>query len=577
MRKNFLKNNSRILTRPQKTILSAAAIIMIMIAASRILGLVRNRILAHYFSADLLSVYFAAFRLPEVVFEVLALGTLASAFIPTLASFFSAGKKKEAWYVATTSLNLALLIFSIFAVLIFLFTRPLYKIIVPGFSASQLEKTIILARILIFAQGFFLLSYFLTAILESLKRFLIPAVAPLFYNLGIILGTIFLGGKLGITAPAIGAVFGAFLHFFLQLPLAVFLGFRPQLSFNFRHPGVRKIGRLAAPRIIELSFLQISKIIELFLASLIGSAAYAHLTFANSLQLFPISLFGASIAKASLPTLSYQAKESEKFRKTFLSSFNQILFLTLPFSVFLAVLRIPIVRLFFGAPRFTWRSTLQTGYALSAFCLGIAPQSLIFLLNRTFYSLQDTLTPMIVSLGAIFLNAFLGLSLVLGFKSPVWGLALAFSLAAIIQFLVLLGLVNKRSLHFPVSWLSASFLKILFASLSAGGVMYVALRIFDRSAWDKRLSFLGKLGLGLPTSFSSFVLDTRYTLNLIIITFLVALLGGLVYLILAWRLKIKELVLFWKLITRVEKLVPFFQRPPVKQEPMTIDDSSQIK
>lgn len=233
MVKDFFKKNSNLLTRPQKTILSAATIIMVMVAISRVLGLARNRVLTHFFSPDTLSVYFAAFRLPEVVFEVLVYGTLASAFIPTLTSFFADKKKSHGWYVASVSLNLTFLIFLIFGIFVFIFAQPLYSLIVPGFSEEQLNQTVMLARILIFAQGFFLLSYFLTAVLESLKRFLIPAIAPLFYNLGIILGTIFLARELGIMAPAVGAVFGSLLHFLVQLPLAVRLGFRLEKKLDF--------------------------------------------------------------------------------------------------------------------------------------------------------------------------------------------------------------------------------------------------------------------------------------------------------------------------------------------------------
>jgi putative peptidoglycan lipid II flippase len=577
MKKNFLKANSRILTRPQRSILSAAAVIMIMLAASRFLGLVRNRILAHYFSAGSLAVYFAAFRLPEMAFEILVFGTLTSAFIPVFTSYLSREKEKEAWRVASAGLNITFLVFVLFAILIFLFTKPLYKIIVPGFSLFQLEKTVILARVLIFAQGFFLLSYFSTAILESLKRFLIPAVAPLFYNLGIILGTIFLSQKAGIIAPAIGAVFGAFMHLLIQLPLVFHLGFKIQKYLGFSHPGVKKIGRLALPRIIELSFLQVSKSFELFLASLVSPAAYTYLTFANSLQLFPVSLFGASLAKASLPTLSYQSRQIEKFKNTLLSSFNQILFLTLPFSVFLAVLRIPAVRLLFGAPRFDWIATVQTGFALSAFCLAIPPQALIFLLNRSFYALHDTLTPMIVSIITLFLNVALGAAMILVFKFPAWGLALAFSLASFFQFSTLVLFIFKKNLGFSLKDFFSPFIKVLSASFLSGGIMYVALKILDRSAWDKRLSFLGKLGLALPTSFDLFVLDTRYTFNLLIVTFLVSLLGGVIYLFLAWRLKIKEFFVFLKLLGKIEELIPFSQRFLKKQEAITIGDSSQIE
>lgn len=565
--------------RRQKNILSAALVIMTMIAASRILGLVRNRVLAHFFPPETLSIYFAAFRLPETIFEVLVFGVLSSAFIPTFTAYLerSQGQRSQkqdypsqndqAWYVAAVSLNFALLIFAILACLIFAFARPLYRLLAPGFGSVAVEQIASLARILILAQGFFVISYFLTGVLESLQRFLVPALAPLFYNLGIIFGALFLSPHLGIYAPTIGAVIGAFLHFLIQLPLAVRLGFRFQKRLDFTHPGVREIGRLALPRIVELSFLQVGKGAELFLASLVSTAAYTYYTFANSLQLLPIGLFGISLAKASLPTLARYStrKDLKQFRETFISSFSEILFLVFPFSIFLAVLRVPLVRLAFGAARFTWASTIQTGHTLSAFCLGVSSQALVYLLARSFYALRDTATPVKISIGSIFLNILLGGVFVLVFNLPIWSLALAFSLASFVQ-MISLFLILARKFTFPEKKrMIIAFIKVALASFSAGGSMFFLLKILDRSVWDKRLSFLGYLGLKLPTTFDRFVLDTRYTLNLMLLTLIVSLTGALVYFLMARFLKVKELAVFARLLMKLRQL----PRVPKQKEVIT--------
>jgi len=568
MFKGFLRNGSNLLTRRQTSILSAAMIIMVMVAASRVLGLVRNRVLAHFFSVEVLSIYFAAFRLPETIFEVLIFGALSSAFIPTFTTYLSRKQKDQAWYVAAVSLNFAVLIFAALALLVFILAKPIYGLIAPGFEPAAIEQIASLTRILILAQGFFVISFFLTGVLESLQRFLIPALAPVFYNLGIILGAVFFSNRLGIYAPTMGAVVGAFLHFVIQLPLAVHLGFRPQRRLDFHHPGVREIGRLAAPRMVELSFLQLGKSAELFLASLVSTAAYTYYTFANSLQLLPISLFGMSIAKASLPTLSrHAAKEDlKRFRETFVSSFGEILFLVLPFSIFLAVLRVPVVRLTFGTARFTWESTVQTGYTLSAFSLGIFSQALIYLLNRAFYALHDTNTPVRVSIGSIFINILLGVIFILGLGWPIWSLAFAFSLASILQMVILFLLLARQFTVKEKRLIAFTSLKIVFASLTSGGVMFLLLKILDRSVWDKKLSFLGRLGLALPTTFDHFVLDTRYTLNLIYLTLIVGLTGALVYLSLAWLLRLREIAVFGRLLARIRQL----PRVPKQKEAITI-------
>lgn len=568
MVRSLLKKGSDFFTRRQTGVLSAAAIIMFMVVASRVLGLVRNRVLAHYFLADQLSVYFAAFRLPEVIFEVLVFGALSAALIPTFTAYISKKQEKEAWYVAATSLNLAFLVFIPFALLIFLFAHPLYRILAPGFADREIAQIASLTRILIWAQGFFVVSYFLTGVLESFRRFLVPAIAPLFYNIGIIIGTIFLSPSLGIYAPTLGALLGAFLHFLIQLPLAIYLGFRPCLGFDFRHKGVKEVGRLALPRVVELSFLQIAKSAELFLASLVSTAAYTHYLFANSVQLLPIGLFGVSIAKASLPTLSYHSARGEKsqFNEVFSSLFRQILFLVIPASVFLVVLRIPIVRLIFGTARFSWESTLQTSYALSAFALGIFAQALIYLLARAFYALHDTLTPVKISIAGIMINVVSGAILVIGLGFPIWGLALAYTLSAIFQFFLLSLFLFKRLPEIDVRGMTVTALKIIISAGVSGTLMYLLLKIFDLSVWNKNLWFLAKAGLTLPTSFDRFVLDTRYTVNLLLLTLAVALVGIGSYLFLSWLFKIQELSVLVSLLGKLKK---------TPLEPVTITNGGQ--
>lgn len=532
----------------QKSIFSAATLISTMMALSRLLGLLRNRVLAHFFSAEEISLYFAAFRLPEVVFDVLVFGAISAAFIPTFITFF-ARNKKEAWEMTATISTLAIIIFVCLSLFVFFFSQPLYQLMLPSFKTVEIQKTTSLARILFLAQGFFLLSYFLTGILESLQRFFVPAIAPVLYNLSIITGTIIFSQRFGLYGPVLGAVIGAGLHFLIQFPLALSLGLKPKIKLNFSHPGLKRIIKLATPRVFELSILELRKIAELFFSSLVSGGAYAWFTFANSLQLLPVALFGTSIAKATLPTLSsfVARQEMKKFKKVFLSSFNQILFLAMPASVFLTVLRIPVVRLAFGAARFTWQSTVETGYTLSAFSLSIFAESLNLLLARAFYALYKTKTAVKISVVCILTGIVLNFLFILVFHLPIWGLALSFSLASLLQFLILLHCLDDEVGGFPRKNLFQPFLKISFSSLFSGSLMYFLLKIFDRSAWDKRLSFLGKLGLALPTTFERFVLDTRYTINLIILLTIVSLAGITTYLVLAYLFQIEALIVFKKL------------------------------
>lgn len=545
----IISKGKKLFTKPQGSILSAATIIMLMVVASRVLGLLRQRTLAHFFTADELSLFFAAFRLPDLVFEVLVFGTFSSAFIPVFIRALKRGRK-EAWEIASSVTNIGFTVFILLAAVLIFFSNELYGLIAPGYSIEHREQIVGMARILFGAQGFFVVSYVLTAVLESSRRFLIPAIAPLFYNLGIIFGIIFLAPSLGLMAPTLGVIIGAALHLLIQLPLALKLGFRfrPIIKIN---KSVKKIGRLALPRLIEVSFLQISKSIELFLASLISTASYTYFTFGNTLQLLPVGLFGASIAKAALPTLSRQSDDLTEFKKTLFSTLYQITFLVTPLAVALIVLRIPTVRLVFGTDIFSWEATVQTGLVVSAFALSIVFQSMVAILSRAFYALHDTKTPVIISLVGIILNIGAAFFFIKYLRLPVWGLAAAFSINSAVQAISLFVFINKKIGDGRKLEAVLPFIKTLLASLGSGFVMYFILKFFDRSVWIKKLSFLGRIDgvSGIP--FEKFVLDTRYTGNLLILTVFVLLLGAITYILLSILLGSKEIWEFFYLIKRV--------------------------
>ncbi len=533
----------------QHSVLSAASLIMFMVVVSRILGLVRQRVLAHYFVAEKLSLFFAAFRLPDTIFEVLVFGTFASAFIPVFTKTLKEHKEdghKKAWEVAGLVANWGGLFFLILATVVIAFANPLYKLITPGFSSTDQEHIVLLARILFAAQGFFVISYVLTAVLESSKRFFVPALAPLFYNLGIILSTIFLSERFGIMAPVFGVVIGSASHFLIQLPLAMKLGFRFNRSLKLT-PEVKKIARLSLPRIIEVSFLQVAKFVELTLASLISIPAYTYFTFGNTIQLLPVGLFGTSIAKAALPTLARQSDDIALFKKTLFETLNQVIFLMAPIVAFLMVARVPVVRLVFGTDIFTWEATVETSLVVSAFAFGIFSQSINSILARSFYALADTKTPVFVSCITLLLNIIVDYVLVVVYKMPVWSLAAAFSFSCIVQSVFLFILITnkihdgaKKSLYIPV-------LKMLFSAIVSGATMYFILKFFDRSVWIKKLSFIGNLDI----PFEKFVLDTRYAGNLLLLTFVVGLIGVVLYVLILKLFKSAELDTFTNLVKRM--------------------------
>lgn len=575
MVKKLISRGKKILTSPQTSVLSAATIIMIMVVASRILGLVRQRTLAHFFPPGDLSLFFAAFRLPDLVFEVLVFGTFSSAFIPVFTKTLKKGRQ-EAWEIASIVVNLGLIIFISLALVVGLGADALYGIFAPGFTDPQRAQIVFLARILFAAQIFFVVSYVLTSVLESLRRFLVPALAPLFYNLGIILGTIFLAPSMGLMGPVIGVLAGAFSHFLIQLPLALKLGFRfrPIILLNKQ---VKKIGKLALPRVIEVSFLQLSKTAELFFASLISTASYTYYTFGNTLQFLPIGLFGTSIAKAALPTLARESENKTKFRGTLFSALHQVVFLVLPVATILIVLRIPIVRLVFGTDIFSWEDTIQTGKVVSAFAFGVVFHAAVALLARAFYALQDTKTPVIVSIISIIIIIVADFVLIRVLNLPVWGLAAAYSIGGVFQAISLFVIIKRRIDGVSVINTLVPMVKASLAALGSGVVMYFILKIFDRSVWVKRLSFLGQLEATKYIPFENFVLDTRYTVNLIALTVVVSVLGALVYLLIAIILRTDEVWVFFNQLRRIfvkGKVSPIPEKEPETVAPPPTDTTS---
>ena len=543
----------------QHSVLSAASLIMVMIIASRVLGLVRQRVLAHYFVPDDLSLFFAAFRLPDTIFEVLVFGTFASAFIPIFTKTLKESKVK-AWEVAGIIANWGGIIFLILAGIIFVFAHPIYRLLTPGFEIADQIKIANLARILFIAQGFFVISYVLTAVLESSKRFFVPALAPLFYNLGIIFSTILLAEKLGLFAPVIGVVIGSLSHLLIQLPLAIKLGFRFSKAFTIT-PEVKRIARLSLPRILEVSFLQVAKFVELTLASIISIPAYTYFTFGNTIQLLPVGLFGTSIAKAALPTLSAQSDDLPAFKKTLYETLNQVVFLMMPIVAFLMVCRVPVVRLIFGTDIFTWNATVETSLVVSAFAIGIFSQAANSILARSFYALHNTRTPVIISISTLTLNIILDYFLVVVYKLPVWSLAFAFSLSSIIQSVVLFVLITKKIHDGAKTALYLPILKSIIGGIFSGSTMFFILKFFDKSVWIKKLSFISNISL----PFEKFVLDTRYTGNLLVLTVIVGMIGVIIYIVVLKILKSNEL----------ETFVNLFKRMLQGQKFTTIADSAE--
>ncbi len=459
------------------------------------------------------------------------MGALTTAFIPVITELLIKNKEEEAWRVASTVLNMALIGFLFLGLAIFIFAEPLSQLIAPGFTGEKLAVMANLTRIMLLAQLFFILSNFLSAIIQSSKRFLFPAIAPVAYNLGIIIGIVFFSPMMGIYGAAWGVVIGTFLHFAIQIPVIIHLKIRYQPTIDVNNQHAREIGKLMLPRTLGLAVAQVNFTIDTILASLISASSITVFNFASHLAQLPIGLFGATIAQATLPTLSEeQAKENpENFKTTLLNSFHQILFLTLPATAILIVLRIPVVRLVFGSKTFPWEATVLTGRTLAFLGLGIVAQGLIQLLVRAFYALRDSKTPVKIGIFSFAVNIGASLAAIFVLKLPVWGLALSSSIGDLVNVTFLLLFLNKK-IRFSLFPLFIPAFKMVFAALMAGISLYIPMKLLDQ-----------------------LVFDTTRVIPLIALTGVASFAGLSVYIFLTWLLEIKELSAFTGIIQRILK------------------------
>jgi putative peptidoglycan lipid II flippase len=517
--------------RTQKTILSAAFVIAFTYGLAAVLSLVRSRLLAGFFgTAEELAVFYTADKIPSFVYSLIVVGTISTVFIPVFANILK-HNKKFAWETASSMINISVLVFAALGVLVVVFAPFLIRLLsVWRFTDSQVLLGARLMRIMIIAQLILILSSFITSLLQSFKYFVLPALAPVVYNLGMIGGILFLTPKFGIFGPAYGVIIGAILHLLIQLPLIRRIKFNYSFTLNIKDKGIREIFALVPPRIFGSALVQISSIVNNSIAILVSTSSVVIFKFADQLQSFPVNLFGASIALAALPTLSFEADSSDKakFKKTFLTSFHQMLFLVIPASVILLVLRVPLVRLVFGASNFPWEATVKTAYVLAFFSLSIFAQSSVYLLTRAFFALKDTLTPVKVNFFTILFSIALSLTLIHFFGWGIWAVAFSYSLAAILDASVLLILLCKRVGGFKLDELLVPFTKVSYAALFMGVSLYIPLKLLDQ-----------------------LVFDTTRTVPLIILTAIVTTAGILSYLFFTWLLKVEEIELFYKILRRL--------------------------
>lgn len=453
----------------QRTLGAAAFLISLSYLLSRLLGLVRDRLLASNFGIGAQTdAYTTAFRIPDLLFTLLVSGAFAVAFIPVFVGYLEKDKEKEAWKVANILLNGIILVTTVLGILAFIFIDPLVKMIAPGFSAAQLELTANLTRIMLVTPLLFGLANIFGAIQQSFNRFLLFALASVFYNLGIIFGILFLSDFFtpSIYGVAWGVVLGTALQAITQFAGAVSLGFRYSFNVRFTHPSVRKIVGLMIPRSLDLGLDQIHVILVTAIGSNLATGSLTSYYYANNLRNVPMGLFGGAIATAAFPRLirAAKSKDPSKLPSAIVRNVGLVVFLTVPAAIIAIILRGYIVRLLFGF------GDQVTADALGWLAASIVAQSVFFLIARVFYALEDTKTPLFASLAAI--GANIVLSIILGKLYGVSGLAMALSITTTIELIGLMLLLRRKIGPYGLNSIFKQGVKVTLASLVMGVAMY---------------------------------------------------------------------------------------------------------
>jgi putative peptidoglycan lipid II flippase len=537
MVRDLLKKGLGAITSKQTSIFSAAVFIMLTTWFAYLLGFVKYRVFAIMYGQSMgeLGVFFAAFKIPDFIFQVFIASALTSAFIPVFSDYLVKDDTKAANKFASSLMTLGTCVYIVFAIIVAIFAGQITSLIAPGLRPDEIALMTSITRIVIFSQVFFILGTIATGILQSLQHFLLPGIALALYNLGIIIGVLVLEPYFGIYGAVVGVFIGAFLYFVLQIPLLAKSGYKFRAVFEVVDE-VKTVLKLMIPRSATALLVQISILAtNVYFVSFISAKSIAILEFAQTLWFAPINLFGLSIAQATFPTLSKKAKDHPEFLAVLIPSINQILYLTLPVSVLLIVLRIPIVRLVYGVDAFDWNATVMTGMTLACLSISIAAQSLMYLLSRAFFALKNTKTPLVITAISVLVNVSLSYVFVLVLHKPVYFLALSLSIANILSAVLMLAALHWH-IKLPKVEMAVSLSKILIATFIMGFTLYIPIKLLDQ-----------------------LVFDTTRTINLIILTGISSFLGLLSFLFFTWLLEIKEAYYILAVVKKFSSRTPILK------------------
>lgn len=522
----------RISTLKQTTLYSSTIVVGLTLVLARLLGLLKLRVLTSFYPQEQLDLFFAAFRIPDFIFEIFVAGSIASCFIPIINDILEDNdhNKREA---AAFSQSLSVILLGcwlVFLVIMYFFSNNITRLLVPGFNEEQVRVITNMSNTILFYQvPFLLLGNIIGALLQASHQFLIPGIAPSFYNLGIILGVYFWHDN-GIYGAVYGIILGSVLYFLFLFLGMVLGGFPLKVRLNLVNKRIVSFFRLFWPRFFSSITTQIDATVDLALSTLRGAGSYTSFFLARNLQILPVSLLGMAIAQSALPFFSrlYSQGKKKELMDLFLRLSFQILFLMLPFVIFFTALRIPLVRLFFGGEKFNWEATVTTAKVLSVFALSMPFHTLYYVITRVYYAIHDTRTPFIVGLIFVVFNTLLSILFITVYQLPIWFLALSFVISITLNSAILFYILIKRMDEIILSRIIIKSLLMLFVATTTLAIVWTSKRLLD----------------GL-------IFDTSRTINLIFLTFSCGVIGLSSYAYLAWVFLPEQLAETISLFTRM--------------------------
>jgi putative peptidoglycan lipid II flippase len=422
----------------------AAALLIVVALVGQVLGFYRNRLVSANFTRvdpGSTDAFFAAFQIPDFFFYTIAAGALGVAFMPFLADHLERGDRRGVWELVTSLLNMLAIVMAVVAVIIFVFAEPLiHYIVAPKLSGEHLHQAVMIMRLVALNPLLFTLSGILTSVQQTFGRFFFFAIAPLFYHLAIILSVYLFKGNIGVIGLGIGALAGAIIQLLIACLGLFGLGFHYRPKIMWRSRDFHKILYQLPPRSIDQGIDQINSIVETNRAGHLAVGSISHYNFAMTLHYVPIMLIGTSIATAAFPRLAARLSQNrpDLFRKDFLAVLRTMIWLAMPTIVICFFCRAYLARLLFGdvAPAVA----LIFGYLTLAIFFRI----IYSIMSRYFYAQKDTKTPLLVSVFAIGLNIVLAFSLAKPTAYGIAGLAMAQSLVAMSEVLILLVIMLIR-------------------------------------------------------------------------------------------------------------------------------------